>query len=78
MEHLLTNAKTDLHFDEKFCIFVIQIWGIAKTQVIPLYYACFSTEKTQDFVEIPRRLVEISRRLVEKSQGFVEIFLRFV
>jgi hypothetical protein len=71
VEHLLTNAKSDLHFDEKFCIFVIQIWGIAKTQVIPLYFALFSTEKSQDFLKI-------SRRLVEKSQGFVEIFLRFV
>jgi hypothetical protein len=71
VEHLLTNAKSDLHFDEKFCIFVIQIWGIAKTQVIPLYFAYFSTEKSQDFLKI-------SRRLVEKSQGFVEIFLRFV
>jgi hypothetical protein len=71
VEHLLTNAKSDLHFDEKFCIFVIQIWGIAKTQVIPLYFAYFSAEKSQDFLKI-------SRRLVEKSQGFVEIFLRFV
>jgi hypothetical protein len=71
VEHLLTNAKSDLHFDEKFCIFVIQIWGIAKTQVIPLYSAYISTEKSQD-------LLKISRRLVEKSQGFVEIFLRFV
>jgi hypothetical protein len=71
VEHLLTNAKSDLHFDEKFCIFVIQIWGIAKTQVIPLYFAYISTEKSQDFLKI-------SRRLVEKSQGFVEIFLRFV
>jgi hypothetical protein len=71
VEHLLTNAKSDLHFDEKFCIFVIQIWGIAKAQVIPLYFAYFSTEKSQDFLKI-------SRRLVEKSQGFVEILLRFV
>ena len=78
MEHLLTNAKTDLHFDEKFCIFVIQIWGIAKTLVIPLYFAHFSVEKSQDFVKISRRLVEIPRRLVEKSQGFVKTFPWFV
>lgn len=71
MEHLLKPINPDLDFGEKFCIFVIDIWGIAKTLAVPFYFTLLGIEKSQD-------VVKILRRLVEKSQGSVEIFQGFV
>ena len=55
---LLTPVNPDLHFDEKYCIFVVRKWGDALNQVFPFYFALKSGEKSQDFVKISRRLVE--------------------
>jgi hypothetical protein len=55
VEQFLISVKPDLHFAKKYCIFVVQKWGIAKTLAIPLYFAPFFSKKSQDFVKISRQ-----------------------